>query len=269
MSIMPPSREGAQQACVEQLKRENLEMKRENLEMKNDMANMARGVMSVFEELLLRKMRDANANFDDFPKEAIDDWSAYMYDQRAKLDECEPLLRDTTALLIKCETEKEDLRKNSEGLETALMNETETTSTELNLRTQVELTTNTISDLQNQLNLKADARGKTMLMMRTTLYERSKDMLTILKKYFIFILMAYLNHHPHISTLLKTKEETEKLMGVMYQDAVDENELHGHGFTRTPPNVLKSFGSSLHGGGVLPHEQLRAFNEMKKILNLD
>jgi hypothetical protein len=149
------------------------------------------------------------------------------------------------------------------------MNETETTSTELNLRTQVELTTNTISDLQNQLNLKADARGKTMLMMRTTLYERSKDMLTILKKYFIFILMAYLNHHPHISTLLKTKEETEKLMGVMYQDAVDENELHGHGFTRTPPNVLKSFGSSLHGGGVLPHEQLRAFNEMKKILNLD
>jgi Rod binding domain-containing protein len=54
--------------------------------MKNDMANMARGVMSVFEELLLRKMRDANANFDDFPKEAIDDWSAYMYDQRAKLE---------------------------------------------------------------------------------------------------------------------------------------------------------------------------------------
>jgi hypothetical protein len=148
------------------------------------------------------------------------------------------------------------------------MNETETTSTELNLRTQVELTTNTISDLQNQLNLKADARGKTMLMMRTTLYERSKDMLTILKKYFIFILMAYLNHHPHISTLRKTKEETENLMGDMYQRAVDGNELHGHGFTRTPPNVLKSFGSSSRGGGVLPHEQLRALNEMKEILNL-
>jgi Rod binding domain-containing protein len=61
---MPPSREEAQQARVEQLERENLEMK-------NDMANMARGVMSVFEELLLRKMRDAN--FDDFPKEDIDD----------------------------------------------------------------------------------------------------------------------------------------------------------------------------------------------------
>jgi hypothetical protein len=97
-------------------------------------------------------------------------------------------------------------------------------------------------------------------------------MLTILKQYFVFIFMAYLNHHPHhISTLGTTKEQTEELMGVMYQDAVDENELHGrrHGFTLTPPNVLKSFGSSLHGGGVLPHEQLRAFNEMKKIINLD
>jgi hypothetical protein len=104
------------------------------------MANMARGVMSVFEELLLRKMRDANANFDDFPKKSIDDWSAYMYDQRAKLDKCDSLLRETTALLKKCETEKKDLRKNSEGLEkdlrknsegleNALMNETETTST--------------------------------------------------------------------------------------------------------------------------------------------
>ena len=90
------------------------------------------------------------------------------------------------------------------------MNETETTSTEFTLRKQVELATDTISGLQNQLNLKADARGKTMLMMRTTLYERSKDMLTILKKYFIFILMAYLNHQPHISTLGKTKEETER-----------------------------------------------------------
>jgi Rod binding domain-containing protein len=86
MFIMTPSREEDPQAHVEQLERENFEMKRENLEMKNDMANMARGVMSVFEELLLRKMRDANANFDDFPKEAIDDWSAYMYDQRAKLE---------------------------------------------------------------------------------------------------------------------------------------------------------------------------------------
>ena len=94
----------------------------------------------MFEELLLRKMRDANANFDDFPKKSIDDWSAYMYDQRAKLDKCDPLLRETTALLKKCETEKKDLRKNSEGLEkdlrknsegleNALMNETETTST--------------------------------------------------------------------------------------------------------------------------------------------
>ncbi|MFB1020858.1 MAG: hypothetical protein QMC37_11560, partial [Flavobacteriales bacterium] len=192
---------------------------------------------------------------------------------------CDPLLRETTALLKKCETEKEDLRKNSEGFENALMNETETTSTELNLRKQVELATDTISHLQNQRNLKADARGKTMLMMRTTLYERSKDMLTILKKYFIFILMAYLNHQPHISTLGTTKEETEELMGDMYQRAVDGNELHGwrHGFTRTPPppRVMKSFGSSSpesqksRGGGMLPHEQLRAFNEMKKILNLD
>ena len=89
-------------------------------------------------------------------------------------------------------------------------------------------------------------------------------MLTILKKYFIFILMAYLNHQPHISTLGTKKEKTEELMGDMYQRAVDGNELHGHGFTRTPPNVLKSFGSSSRGGG-----QLRAFNEMKKILNLD
>ena len=257
MSIMSPSREEAQQARVEQLERENLEMK-------NDMANMARGVMSVFEELLLRKMRDANANFDEFPKEAIDNWSAHMYDQSSKLDKCEPLLRDTTALLNKCKTEKEDLHKNSEGLENALMNETETTTEELNLRKQVELATNTISGLQNQLNLKADARGKTMLMMRTTLYERSKRMLTILKQYFVFIFMAYLNHHPHhISTLGTTKEQTEELMGVMYQDAVDENELPHHG-TRTPPNVLKSFGSSSRGGG-----QLRAFNEMKKFLNLD
>jgi hypothetical protein len=126
---MLPSREEAQQARVKQLERENLEMKREILEMKNDMANMARGVMSVFEELLLRKMRDANANFDDFPEKSIDDWSANMYDQRVKLDKCEPLLRDTTALLNKCKTEKEDLHKNSEGLENALMNETETTST--------------------------------------------------------------------------------------------------------------------------------------------
>jgi hypothetical protein len=121
------------------------------------------------------------------------------------------------------------------------------------LRKQVELATDTISGLQNQLNLKADARGKTMLMMRTTLYERSKSMLTILKKYFIFILMAYLNHQPHISTLRKTKEETEELMRDMYQRAVDGNELHGHGFTRTPPppRVMKSFGSSSRGGGNL------------------
>jgi hypothetical protein len=39
------------------------------------------------------------------------------------------MLREATALLEKCETEKEDLHKNSEGLENALMNETETTST--------------------------------------------------------------------------------------------------------------------------------------------
>jgi hypothetical protein len=182
-------------------------------------------------------------------------------------------LRETTALLKKCETEKKDLRKNSEGFENALMNETETTSTELNLRKQVELATDTISHLQNQRNLKADARGKTMLMMRTTLYERSKSMLTILKTYFIFIFMAYLNHHPyHISTLGTTKEETEELMGDMYQRAVDGNELHGrrHGFTRTPPSpVLKSFGSSSRGGGMLSPEQLRALKELKKILNLD
>jgi hypothetical protein len=145
------------------------------------------------------------------------------------------------------------------------------------VRKQVELATDTISDLQNQLlHLKADARGETMLM-RTTLYERSKRMLTILKQYFVFIFMAYLNHHPHhISTLGTTKEQTEELMGVMYQDAVDENELHGrrHGFTLTPPNVLKSFGSSSpesqksRGGGMLSPE-LRAFNELKIFLNLD
>jgi hypothetical protein len=270
MSIMQPSREEAQQARVEQLEKENWEMKRENLEMKNDMANMARGVMSVFEELLLRKMRDASANFDDFPKEAIDDWSAHMYDQSSKLDKCEPMLRDATALLEKCETEKEDLNKNAKGLENALMNERDTTSTELNLRKQVELATDTISGLQNQLHLKADARSKTMLMMRTTLYERSKSTLTILKKYFIFILMAYVNHLSHISTLPETTEEREKLMGDMYQRAVDGNELHGHGFTRTPrSSVQKSFSSSSRGGGMLPPEQLRAFNEMKKILNLD
>jgi Rod binding domain-containing protein len=87
---MLPSREEALQARVKQLKRENFEMK-------NDMANMASGVMSVFKELLLRKMRDANANFDEFPKEAIDNWSAHMYDQSSKLDKCEPLLRDTAA----------------------------------------------------------------------------------------------------------------------------------------------------------------------------
>jgi hypothetical protein len=259
--------------------------------------------MSVFEELLLRKMRDANANFDDFPKEDIDDWSAHLYDQSSKLDKCEPMLREATALLEKCETEKDlaaeaakveaankaeaakglekDLRKNAKGLENALMRETRSelidmlTSTVLNLRKQVELATDTISGLQNQLHLKADARSKTMLMMRTTLYERSKSTLTILKKYFIFILMAYLNHHPHHrSTLGTTKEETEKMMGDMYQRAVDGNELPRHG-TRTPPNELKSFGSSSpesqksRGGGMLPHEQLRAFNEMKKILNLD
>ena len=77
---MPPSREEAQQARVEQLERENLEMKREKLEMKNDMANMARGVMAVFEELLLRKMREGDANFDNFPQEAIDNWSEAMFD---------------------------------------------------------------------------------------------------------------------------------------------------------------------------------------------
>jgi hypothetical protein len=240
--------------------------------------------MSVFEELLLRKMRDANANFDDFPKEDIDDWSAHLYDQSSKLDKCEPMLREATALLEKCETEKDlaaetakveaankaeatkglekDLRKNAKGLENALMRETDT-----------------ISGLQNQLHLKADARSKTMLMMRTTLYERSKSTLTKLKKYFILILMAYLNHQPHISTLPETTEETEKLMGDMYQRAVDGNELHGwrHGFTRTPPppRVMNSFGSSSpgsqksRGGGMLPHEQLRAFNEMKNFLNLD
>jgi hypothetical protein len=174
------------------------------------------------------------------------------------------MLREATALLEKCETEKEDLNKNAKGLENALMNERDTTSTELNLRKQVELATDTISGLQNQLHLKADARSKTMLMMRTTLYEQSKSTLTILKKLFILILMAYLNHHPHHrSTLGTTKKKTEKLMGDMYQRAVDENELPHHG-TRTPPNVLKSFGSSSRGGG-----QLRAFNEMKKILNLD
>jgi hypothetical protein len=73
MSIMQPSREEAQQARVQQLERENLEMK-------NDMANMARGVMAVFEELLLRKMREGDANFDDFPQEAIDNWSEAMFD---------------------------------------------------------------------------------------------------------------------------------------------------------------------------------------------
>jgi hypothetical protein len=73
MSIMQPSREEAQQARVQQLERENLEMK-------NDMANMARGVMSVFEELLLRKMREGDANFDNFPQEAIDNWSEAMFD---------------------------------------------------------------------------------------------------------------------------------------------------------------------------------------------
>ena len=286
---MPPSREEAQQARVEQLERENLEMK-------NDMANMARGVMSVFEELLLRKMRDANANFDDFPKEDIDDWSAHLYDQSSKLDKCEPMLREATALLEKCETEKDlaaeaakveaaNKAEATKGLENALMSETRSelldklTSTVLDLRKQVELATDTISGLQNQLHLKADARSKTMLMMRTTLYERSKSTLTKLKKYFILILMAYLNHQPHISTLPETTEEREKLMGDMYQHAVDGNELHGwrHGFTRThpPPRVMKSFGSSSpgsqksRGGGMLPHEQLRAFNEMKKILNLD
>jgi hypothetical protein len=73
MSIMQPSREEAQQARVQQLERENLEMK-------NDMANMARGVMAVFEELLLRKMREGDANFDNFPQEAIDNWSEAMFD---------------------------------------------------------------------------------------------------------------------------------------------------------------------------------------------
>jgi hypothetical protein len=48
--------------------------------MKYDMANMARGVMSVFEELLLRKMREGDANFDNFPQEAIDNWSEAMFD---------------------------------------------------------------------------------------------------------------------------------------------------------------------------------------------
>jgi hypothetical protein len=267
MSIMPPSREEAQQARVEQLERENLEMK-------NDMANMARGVMSVFEELLLRKMREEDANFDDFPQEAIDDWSAYMLDQSSKLEKCEPLLRYTTAKLQTCETEKNDLRKTAEGLENALMNETETTTEELNLRKQVELATNTISDLQSQL---LRARGETMLM-RTMPYERSKRMLTILKQYFVFIFMAYLNHQRfHTSTLGTTKEPTQEFMEDMYQRAVDGNELHGvrHGFTRTPhePHVLKSFGSSSPGspksrGGGMLSTKLRALNELKKFLNL-
>ena len=171
---------------------------------------MARGVMTVFEELLLRKMREGDANFDDFPQEAIDNWSAYMFDQRAELDKCEPLLRDTTALLQTCETEKHDLRNKSEGLEKALTNEIETTSRELNLRVQVQLATDTISDLQNQLlRLKADARGEAMLM-RTKPYERSKRMLMQLKDVFVMIMMCYMAHE--ISTL--AREETKKMIEV-------------------------------------------------------
>jgi hypothetical protein len=71
-SEQPPSPEQAYkllQAHVEQLEKENNKMKKENNKMNNDMAYMTDGVMSVFDELLRRKMRERNANFDDFPQE--------------------------------------------------------------------------------------------------------------------------------------------------------------------------------------------------------